>query len=554
MVRSMLRDHSERRARALDALCLVLLMLASALPYAGRLGFYSDDWSLIGGFRLAELAGRSPWDGLIAGFAARPLQGLHLASLYALFGLDPLGYHIVNAAVLAACVALFHLLLFRLGVGRRDAFAAALILVVLPQLSTLRAWTGASQVGLAMLLMLTSLHAQLSFARSRKAGWAAMALLAGLASVAAYETFAPLIAGFAIGLAIDHSRRRQGAVRMAAAGVALAIVALALAVLFKLAVSDRAGPIAEPARYVQGLRQLVRTDYDWRLDSSLNLFAALSVHFWMTVTGWAEGAVRLLEGRAGAAAAAVALAAGALALWRARRLPGEDRGLGPGRLVLLGAGAFVLGHAAFLAVPSIVFAPTGMGNRALAAAAPGAALILVSAAALAARAVPDRLREPAFALIVAAIAVAGTARITQILDHWAAAAALQRTILDRARTDLARIPASSTVILDGICPYHGPGVVFETWWDTGPALSLALGRPVEGDVVSPRMRLTQTGIETSIYRQPRLHPYGVGLHVYNPALRTVRTLPDREAALAYFSRRDRRLECPAGYVARGVPV
>lgn len=550
----MVRDDHDRRARALDALCLALLMVASALPYLARLGFYSDDWALIGGFRLAELAGRSHWDGLIASFAARPLQGLHLASLYALFGMEPLGYHIVNAAVLAACAALFHLLLVRLGVGRRDAFAAALILVVLPQLSTLRAWTAASQVGLAMLLMLASLHAQLSFARSLKAGWAAAALLAGLASLAAYETFAPLIAGFAIGLAVERSRRREGALRMAAAAAGLVVVALALAVLVKLAVSDRAGPIADPTRYLEGLQQLVRTDYDWRVDSSLNIFAALSVHFWMTLTGWAEGVVRLVSGRSGAAALAVALAAGALALWRARRRPDEDRGIGPGRLFLLGAAAFVLGHATFLVVPSIVFAPTGIGNRALAAAAPGAALIFASAAALAARAAPGRLREPAFALIIAAIAVAGTTRVAQILDHWAAAPQLQRAILERARADLAALPAHATVILDGVCPYHGPGVVFETWWDSGPALSLALGRPVEGDVVSPRMRLTASGVETSIYRQPRRHPYGDRLYVYNPELRTVAALAGPEAARAYFERPERRFVCPEGYVARGVPL
>lgn len=549
----MLRGNPDRTGRALDALWLALLMLASALPQLTRLGFYSDDWALLGGFRLAELAGRSHWDGLLAGFAARPLQGLHLALLFEAFGLAPLGYHLVNAAILAGCIALFYLLLVRLGAGRSDAFAAALVLAVLPQLSTLRAWIAASQVGLAMLLMLASLHAQLSFARSLRLGWAAAALAAGLASLAAYETFAPLIAGFAIALAAERSRNRHDAMRVAA-GVGAVVLILALVVLAKLAASDRAGFVADPQRYLQGLRQLVRTDYDWRFDSSLNLFAAIAVHFWMTLAGWADGAGRLLAGQAGSAATAVALAAGALGLWRARQRPGERRAAGPGRLFLLGAIAFVLGHAAYLVVPSIVFAPTGMGNRALAAAAPGVALIFVSAAGLAARTAPLRLREPAFALLVAAIAAAGIGRTAHVLDHWAAAPALQRAILERARADLAGLPANSTVILDGVCPYHGPGVVFEAWWDTGPALSLALGKALQGDVVSPRMRLTASGIETSIYRQLRVHRYGGRLYAYHPALRLVAPLGSREAAAAYFAQPERRFECPAGYVARGVPV
>ena len=46
------------------------------------------------------------------------------------------------------------------------------------------------------------------------------------------------------------------------------------------------------------------------------------------------------------------------------------------------------------------------------------------------------------------------------------------------------LPAGSTVLLDRVCPYGGPGVVFETWWDTGPALSLTLGRKLDADVIS----------------------------------------------------------------------
>lgn len=552
----MLPKTPQGRAQALDALCLALIIPASAVSYVFLLGFYSDDWAMVQGFREAELAGRPYWDQPFAQFAARPLQGLYLAALHGFFGVKPLGYHLVNTAVLSACVVLFQLLLVRLGVSRRDAFAAALVLAVLPQLSTLRAWIAASQIGLAMMFMLASLHAQLSFARSRGSGPAVAAFLAAVASVAAYETFAPLIAGFAVALAVDHSRRHGSAQarRRIGAAVGLSLLALALVVLFKLAVSDRAAAVGDPDRYLQGLKQLVRTDYDWRVHSSLNIFAALDVHFRATLIGWAEGAGRLATGRAGALATLVALASAGSALWRARRLPDEQGGIGPSRLFLLGVAAFALGHAAFLIVPSIVFAPTGIGNRALAAAAPGAALIFVSAAVLLARAAPRRLRKPAFAVIVAAMALSGIARIAQILDFWAEVPERQQAILERARADLAGIPSGSTVILDGICPYHGPGVVFETWWDSGPALSFALGRPVEGDVVSPRLQLTPSGIETWIYSQPRLHPYGERLYIYHAALRRVVRLPGPEAARAYFKTPRRRFRCPEGYVARGVPI
>ena len=115
------------------------------------------------------------------------------------------------------------------------------------------------------------------------------------------------------------------------------------------------------------------------------------------------------------------------------------------------------------------------------------------------------------------------------------------------------MPANSTVILDGVCPYRGAGVVFETWWDTGPALSLRLGRTIAGDVVSPRMRVEPDGLVTSIYRQPVRYAFGPRLDAYDVRRHLVSPLPDRASAAAYFTARP-PLHCPVGYVARGVPI
>src|SRR5438046_212892 len=80
------------------------------------------------------------------------------------------------------------------------AIRAAVVLVVLPQLSTVRVWYLTFQIPLSMLAAFVSLHCQLSFARTGKAAWAVAAGLAAIASIAAYEIFAPLIAAFPIGL------------------------------------------------------------------------------------------------------------------------------------------------------------------------------------------------------------------------------------------------------------------------------------------------------------------------------------------------------------------
>jgi hypothetical protein len=109
------------------------------------------------------------------------------------------------------------------------------------------------------------------------------------------------------------------------------------------------------------------------------------------------------------------------------------------------------------------------------------------------------------------------------------------------------------VILDGVCPYHGPGVIFETWWDTGPALSLALGRKINGDVISERTTITTQGLVTSIYGEAKEYPYGDLLYLYDPGSHFLTKLRDLTEAQAYFSAR-RAAPCSRGFVSHGVLI
>ena len=159
----------------------------------------------------------------------------------------------------------------------------------------------------------------------------------------------------------------------------------------------------------------------------------------------------------------------------------------------------------------------------------------------------------AFALLGALVVFLGMLRLNTIERYWAETPSLQRSVLDAARHDLASLPSGSTVMLDGVCPYHGPAVVFETWWDTGAALSFALNRPVTADVVSPRTVVTAGGIETSIYKQRSFYRYGAQLYLYDVRRHLAFALPNARTAQDYFAHRP-LLRCPTGYVARGVPV
>lgn len=526
--------------------------MLSALPYLAHLGFYSDDWGLLA--RFSTGASQSFAAAVSNGFPARPVQGIYSLLLFRAFGLEPLGYHIVNTAVLAASAALLCLLLGRIGVGRAQSFASTLVFLMLPQLSTVRVWYAAFAVPLSLALMLISMHCQLSFARTRKLGWFVAAIVAALVSIAAYEIFAPLIAAFAIALLLLEWRRSGGKLgprSIAAAAIVLAMIALAF--VYKLTFSgDRAAFVADPRRYLAGLRQLFRIDYDWRVDSGLNVFAMLRAYFWAPVQGWWSGAHALLAGRAGLEVAAIALLIAGFAVWRlgtAMEAPRRGPAL---RLLVLGIAAFLLGNATFLIVPSIVFTSTGIDNRVQVAAAIGVAMILVALISLGASALSPRRGGMVFSAAIAVVSVSAFVRLSSIEHYWAGAPALQLSVLTAARADLQSVPAHSTVILDGVCPYFGPAVVFETNWDVGGALTLALARPLAGDAVSPRMSPTPKGLQTSMYKQPSFYPYGPALYLYNAPTHQLVLLVDAETAVRYFANRS-PVMC-AGLVARGAEV
>src|SRR5690348_7922802 len=79
-----------------DCVFLTLLVLVSFIPYVGRLGFYTDDWGV-----LAKFLGSHDQTVLslfrLLRYPYRPVETLYFTLQYKLFGLHPLGYHIMTA-------------------------------------------------------------------------------------------------------------------------------------------------------------------------------------------------------------------------------------------------------------------------------------------------------------------------------------------------------------------------------------------------------------------------------------------------------------------------
>src|SRR5437867_8723027 len=107
-------DPERHRLRSVRIDCLFLtgLIGLSCSPYITGLGFYSDDWAFLASFSrfsrhviLASMLSLVHLRHHVEVF--RPGQILYMAILYKLFGLEPLGYHVVNTTVPAVASVLY---------------------------------------------------------------------------------------------------------------------------------------------------------------------------------------------------------------------------------------------------------------------------------------------------------------------------------------------------------------------------------------------------------------------------------------------------------------
>lgn len=559
---------SQAADRLKDCLFLGLLVVASLVLYVRQLGFYSDDWSFLGYLSLSRddsvmslfRSIYSPW------VQMRPTQVFYLALLYRLFGAQPLGYHLTNALVLVLGVALFYLALVELGLPRVYALAVPAIYGLLPHYSTVRFWVAAAHANLSMAFYFLSLLALLRALRAVTwAGWLwwglALASLAG--SVLAYEVFLPL---FCVHLVVLWQRGGRtaispgdepawGRLALQASGYLMTLIAL---LGFKALTTVRTGPILE------SLADIVRTAFSMNYSENgygLNYLRALQISY--VDYGLALPQVLATILREGPLAEMLIMAVllgvsmyGYLSR-SSSEVPLEIPGFG--RIFQwLGAGLvlFGLGYAIFLTNYNVLFTTTGIGNRTAMAAAVGVAVSMVGGILILCRVLPGAFRRQLFCLSVAILGTSGFLINNHIASYWIDAYRMEQAIIVEVEQAFPSLPAGSTLILDGVCPYRGPAVVFESNWDLAGVLMMRYGDySLRADVVSPNMRIEADGLYTTIYGDERFYPYG-NLFVYHFGRDIVYQLSSYEIALLYFQNftPDLANGCPPGAGGYGVPI
>jgi hypothetical protein len=522
-------------------LALALLIALSLTVHRHALGFYGDDWWVLREFAFSEdqsLAGLFRAMYAWPHVRMRPGQVLYTAGLYRLFGLQPLGYHLVNAAVLVAVGLLLYVVLRRLGLRRSLSMAVALLYSFLPHYSTDRVWYSVCQVPLSVAFYLVSLYTALAALRGerwRSAGWQALSVSSLLASGLCYELTIPLfllhpilvgLAARARGLAADpYLGSGSGSKRLVArrwlAGTVGTLVALSALLAYKSLMTTRLahGPSSGHVRALA--RRLVRIDvWDYGLAAPQAISLATR-----SSTPWAL------------VVAAVLAIATAWYLHRIAAESEEKRSTVREALSCIAWGVVVvpLGLAIIVA-GGVELTATGRANRVAMVSAIGVALVIVGAVAGVTAWMTPAVRRRWFSGLIAATAAGAFIINASHIAWWGAAYRLQRETLAALRAALPTLPHQTAIILDGACHDAGAGTVFYSQYDLRGALALQYGdSTLWADVVVPTLAVRGDGLHTFKYGEDNRYAYDK-LVVFNLSSRTVHRPADSAAAMSYFAR------------------
>lgn len=544
---------SEVSQKLADCIFLGLAVTASFIFYVNRLGFYSDDWAFLGNFSVSP--SQSLWSLFLTATTPntlmRPMQNFYDALLYWLFGFNSTGYQLVNGFVLVGITVLFYLVLRRIKVSRIMAICIPLLYALLPNYTADRFWYAAFQANLSMLLFFFSLYAGLKvFSTTTKNTfiWKALCIISLLLSALSYEVVLPLLLVNALLFwnpkrLFSRSNFHHLQIQNRLVFVILNFIALAYIFAFKALTTTRLSVLHFPDYIINTLSSAFKTNYGtfvFNLPQILGEIFSKYSNPEILISGYVLYLVIffylvyiLFNQRSN--------------LPRARYMIG---------LSFLGLLVFVLGYSIFFTNNQIGFSPTGVENRVAVAASIGVAMTIIGLIGWAAGLLPEKYAKITFSLLFSLVCAGGFIVINTLAQFWAVAYSRQQIVLSSIEQQLPSIPKHSTLILDGVCPYVGPAVVFESQWDLKGALQSIYHDPsLEANIVTPRLYPEKDGVHTQIYTFPANYPYN-NLYVYNYQYKTVYAINSANSAQDYFQKYnpDRTSGCQQGSAGEGVNV
>jgi len=529
-----------------DCLFLLLVVTLSVAPYITRLGFYGDDWAILAALVHADDSSfRAMWDAQYAqsvNLERRPTQILYHAVLYRASALNPLGYHAVNAAVLFFAALLLYFIAREFDSGRVIAVAVAAVYILLPNYSTDRFWFAAFTYSLTTMLFLLGVYAFVRAVRSRlPEGWILLGLVALSVALLGTEIVFPLAAALPVALWLrvqqlqpDRSLRQLGMRR----GVVLLspLIVIVPAVLYKASFSN-----------VSMIPNIFRMAFIGFGAFAVNV-GTYGIALPHTVI-WAFRQVTWVALALGTVLAVLIYSYLSRIAIRAapRALPDWTK------LALVGTTIFVLGSAIFLIAPAVMFWSAGVANRVWIAASIGTAFAWVAISVwLSSWLSSGPGYNRAFAAVITSICLSGFIINSAISGFWVSSWRRQVDVLNDVRVAVPKLESGTDFILDGVCPYIGPAIVFESNWDLAGALRIIYrDRTLRADIATGDLSIGEDGLRTHLFLTSYFHPYGDNLLLFDDSKRIVHRLTDASIARRYLSE---RVSCPAGAAGRGALI
>ncbi|GEM_PF-3428958 len=539
-----------------DCVLITGVCVFTFASYAGKLGFYSDDWGMF-----ADLSTvRHP--SILACFAAlstherqmqmRPVQIFYFAALYRLFGNRAIAYHLTNSLIVCLVSVLLYLVCRKV-LSRLDSLAVALIYSLLPHYSTARFWFASFQAPMSCALCLLAVLAMLNAAGRRGTPsvlWLLLASVSAALSVLAYEvTFGlMLLIPVLVKFSSSNFNSSEPSVRYRSLRLYLPFAgALSAAMSYKIAVETRYYS-RHSYNVLRDFGPIARAFAAHLIEFDFGRFA-LEVPY----TAW-----QCLHLAPSGQFVFTAAALGALVFAYIRKA-GTPVDRPPVKsaaacLIAFGLLTSIMGLAWFFADKKDSFIATGADNRITIAAAIGASAVVAGCAGLFSNLFGQANRAAIFAFFIAVLCGSNYLIVSTIAQYWIAAGARQSQVLAAVHRALVRAPVGSTVLVAGFCPYIGPGIVFESTWDMTGVLQLSYGDDtLRGDVVNSHAKLARNGVITQSYDE---NSYGFNdlLLLVDVGTGEVDRLNTSAAAKQTLLPKIKRSPCPWAKPGRGLPV
>lgn len=525
----------DKRPRLSDSIFIALVVLLSSALYLSKIGLYGDDWGVMASFKSTSSHTLINYIHAITtpNTVMRPVFNIYIAAIYYLFGQNFFSYQVLNAIVLAMVGVLFYLSLRLLKIGRLIALAVSVVYILLPNYSTDRFWYSAFQANLSMLFfflsLLTGLH---SFSQKRPISilWSFISVVSLLCSTLSYEVILPFFFIQCVLFAYydaPFSISKISIPKIHLSRLPLIFISLASVfgvITFKVMTTTRLanGPLQQLIHY---------PGYLFYIFTSA-IKANLILTPWYMVKVW----VYIVFSHHSISTIVVSLLLGLLLFVYFSALKENlPTTLFSKYLIIAGLFLFGFGYSIFCFNNNVGFSPTGIDNRVAIVASIGVAIAFVGIIGYLLTLLPNnKSKKTIFSIAIAIVGMSGLLVINTLALDWAASYKAQTKILASIKQQFTMMPKGATLILDGTCPYIGPGIIFDSRWDLKGAIqSIYLDRTLKADIVTPRMSVTKAGLKTKIWDFETKYPYK-DLYIFNYKTRKAVTINNEDEAKKYF--------------------